>query len=217
MPNLGKQTEIIVVDDGSNDKTSEIVRKLQKKHKNLKLITYRQNKGKGNAVKFGMDKATGDILVILDADMTVAPEDLPKFIKPLANGRGRFANGTRLTTKIEKGAMGKLNFIGNKIMPLIFSAVLKQKVTDTLCGTKALFKNDYRQISISPDDPWGDFSLLFGAAKLKLKIIEVPVYYKRRIAGKSKMRFFHHSVKLLKIFSRQYIEYLRSNQKLWSL
>ena len=188
IPKLGKYTEIIVVDDKSKDNSAEIVRSLQRKNSNLKLISYSPNKGKGNAVRVGLDAGKGDILLILDADMTVAPEELPNFIKPFEEGKAQFTNGTRFTYRMEKGAMKKLNLLGNRLMGLIFSLALGQKITDSLCGTKVLFKKDYKKNGISKDDPWGDFSLLFGAAKQGLKIYEVPVHYKARVAGKSKMK-----------------------------
>jgi len=205
---LGSKTEILVVDDGSNDNTVKIANSLKKKLKNLKVIAYKPNRGKGNAVNTGMEKATGDILIILDADMTVPPEELHKFIKPLEKGTAEFINGSRFKYEMENGAMGILNNFGNKLMGIVFSLALGQKITDSLCGTKALFKKDFNKIGIAKDDPWGDFSLLFGAARLKLKIVEVPVNYKRRMAGESKMRFFSHGFKLIKIWLRQYQHYL---------
>lgn len=210
VPKLGNNTEIIVVDDGSKDKTAEIAKKLQKKYSNLRLISYSPNKGKGNAVKVGLDAGKNDILLILDADMAVAPLELPKFIKPFEEGKARFTNGARFTYKMEKGAMKPLNMIGNKLMGMMFSLALGQKITDTLCGTKVLFRKDYKKIGISKDDPWGDFSLIFGAAKSGLKIYEVPVHYKRRVAGQSKMKLFEHGMKLFKVWYKLYLNYRSS-------
>lgn len=208
VPKLGKTTEIVVIDDGSKDNTTKIAKSFQGKYKNLKVISYKPNKGKGNAVRVGMEKAAGDILIILDADMTVPPEELHKFITPLKKGSAEFVNGSRFRYKMEQGAMGILNNIGNKLMGIVFSLALGQKITDSLCGTKALFKKDFDKIGIASDDPWGDFSLLFGAARLKLKIVEVSVNYKKRVAGESKMKFFSHGNKLIKIWLRQYQHYL---------
>lgn len=204
VPKLGKKTEIIVVDDGSKDTTVEIVKKLKKKYSNLRLISYKPNKGKGHAVRVGLDAGRGEILAILDADMAVPPEELNKFIKPLKEGKAQFANGTRFIYKMEDGAMGKINYIGNKIMGLMFTLALGQKITDSLCGTKVIFRKDYKKIGIHKEDPWGDFSLLFGAARLGLKIDEVGVHYKKRVAGKSKMKVLEHGIKLMKVWFKQY-------------
>ncbi len=210
VPKLGRKTEIIVVDDGSKDKTAEIAKKLKSKYSNLRLISYKPNHGKGYAVKAGLDVAQEDILLILDADMAVSPEELTKFIKPLEEGKADFTNGTRFIYKMEKGAMGKLNNIGNRFMGVMFSLVLGQKITDSLCGTKVFFRKDYKKIGIYPDDPWGDFSLIFGAAKLGLKINEIPVHYKRRVAGKSKMKIIEHGIKLMRVWFKQYQNYKRT-------
>ena len=207
VPKLGSKTEIIVVDDGSKDKTSEIVKKLQKRYSNLRLISYSPNKGKGNAVKVGLGSGRNDILLILDADMAVSPSELPKFIRPFEDGKAQFTNGARFTYKMEKGAMKGLNLFGNKLMGLMFSLALGQKITDSLCGTKALFRKDYKKIGIANNDPWGDFSLIFGAARLGLKIYEVPIHYKRRIAGQSKMKILEHGSRLFRVWFNQYLNY----------
>jgi len=205
IPNLNLKTEIVVVDDGSKDNTAEVVRKLQKRYKNLKLISYNTNKGKGPAVNTGMTKAMGEILIILDADMAVRPEDIPKFINPLLTNKNIFVNGTRFQRKMEKGAMKKFNLIGNKLMGYMFSKAISQKITDSLCGTKALYKNDFNKMGgISKDDPWSDFSLIFGAARLNLRIIEIPISYRKRIAGKSKMKLLKHSFQLFRVWFKQY-------------
>lgn len=212
VPKLGNKTEIIVVDDGSKDQTVSIVKRLIKKNPSLKLITYKQNHGKGYAVNTGMKKATGDILVILDADMTVPPEDLPKFINPLISEKAQFTNGTRFKKTMEKGAMKRMNLIGNKLMGKLFTMTIKQEITDSLCGTKALFKNDFKKMGgIDPTDPWSDFSLIFGAAKLNLKIKEIPVAYKKRVAGKSKMKLIQHGSKMLSVWWNQYNSFKKNN------
>lgn len=192
--------EIIVVDDGSKDNTSKIAKALTKKYKKLRVISYTPNRRKGGAVKAGFEKAKGDILVILDADMTVRPEDLPKFIKPLQNNKADFVNGTRFKYKMQEGAMKGGNYYANIMMGIVFSLVLGKRVTDTLCGTKAFFNKDYVKVGIDKDDPWGDFSELFMVNKLNLRYVEAPVKYYARVAGESKMNFFRDGYKMLKIF-----------------
>ena len=191
VPKMGEYTEILVVDDGSLDNTSRVVKKLERKRKNLRLISYKPNRGKGWAVKRGMDEARGDVLMILDADMTVDPSELPRFFDIIASGQADFVNGTRLIYPMEEQAMRQLNLLGNLGFSWIFSWILSQHITDTLCGTKALLKTDYEKIHMSGKS-WGDFDLLFGAAENNLKIVELPVHYKKRVAGESKMRAFKH-------------------------
>lgn len=198
IPAMGKKTEIVVVDDGSEDKTSKIVKNMMRRNKNIKLISYKPNHGKGYAVKRGFDESSGDIMMIQDADMTVPPEELSRFYNVVASGNTEFANGTRLIYPMEDQAMRQLNLIGNMVFGWIFSWLLGQRVTDTLCGTKALYKKDYKKIHMS-GRLWGDFDLLFGASENHLKIDEVPVHYKKRVSGKSKMKAFEHGMWLFRM------------------
>ena len=148
--------------------------------------------------------ANGDILMILDADLTVPPEDLVKFYDAIALGRGDFINGTRLVYPMEKGAMRFLNYLGNLFFSQAFSWLLDQRFRDTLCGTKVMFRSDYLKLiknrSYFGDfDPFGDFDLLFGAHKLNLKILEVPIRYRERTYGTTNISRFRHGLILLKM------------------
>ncbi len=152
----------------------------------------------------GFAAASGDVLMILDADLTVAPEDLPKFFRAAAEGKGEFINGTRLVYPMERQAMRTANLIGNKAFSLIFTWLLEQRITDTLCGTKVLRKRDYETIRANRSffgdfDPFGDFDLLFGAAKANLKIVELPVRYHDRVYGTTKISRWRHGVLLLRM------------------
>ncbi|MEK7117282.1 MAG: glycosyltransferase family 2 protein, partial [Patescibacteria group bacterium] len=161
-------------------------------------------KGKGDAVRLGFNMAKGEILMILDADLTVPPEDLPKFYKAIASGKGEFINGSRLVYPLEKESMRFFNILGNKFFSIMFSWILGQRIKDTLCGTKVLFKSDYEKISLGRKffgdfDPFGDFDLLFGAAKLNLKIVEIPIHYKARLYGETNISRWRHGWLLLKM------------------
>jgi hypothetical protein len=188
VPDMGTWTEVVFVDDGSTDGTREQVRRVMQDDPRVRLITFDKNRGKANAVRAGFEAARGDVLVILDADMAVMPEELPKFLKPLQEGRADFINGTRLVYAMEGRAMKVSNFFGNKGFCYLVSWVLRQRVSDTLCGTKVMFKKDFMRMPIGGKERWGDFDLLFGASRLKLRILEIPVHYQERRAGASKMR-----------------------------
>jgi SAM-dependent methyltransferase len=187
IPTMGAWTEVVFVDDGSTDGTRSAVRAVMAEDSRVRLIAYDINHGKANAVRAGFDAARGDVLMILDADMTVPPEDLPKFLAPLEEGTAEFVNGTRLIYPMEGQAMPTANFVGNKAFCFLASWVLRQRVSDTLCGTKALLRRDYESMPLAGRERWGDFDLLFGAARQKLRILEIPVHYRARVAGESKM------------------------------
>jgi cellulose synthase/poly-beta-1,6-N-acetylglucosamine synthase-like glycosyltransferase len=204
-PVFGKSQEFIFMEGNSKDGTFEEMMRVKDKYKDINIIVDRQTgTGKGNAVREGFDKATGEILMILDADLTTPPEDLIKFYDAIKESRGEFINGCRLVYPMEKQAMRLLNLFANKFFGLFFTYLLGQKVKDTLCGTKVLLKEDYEKIKISRKyfgdfDPFGDFDLLFGAAKLNLKIVEIPIRYRDREYGSTQINRFKHGWLLLKM------------------
>ena len=207
IPEFGKHVEIIFVEGNSTDDTWEKIKEISEKYKSTHdiKILQQQGKGKGDAVRAGYNIASGDILMILDADLTVPPEQLPKFYDAIAQNKGDFINGTRLIYPMEKNAMRFLNTLGNKFFSLAFSWLLEQPVKDTLCGTKVMFRKDYIKLAANRHyfgdfDPFGDFDLLFGAFKLNLKIIDMPIRYQERIYGDTNISRFKHGLLLLKMW-----------------
>src|SRR5574341_1058754 len=206
-PEIGKHTELIFVDGNSTDGTVKKIQEAITRYRGVKDITFisqGEGRGKADAIRRGFSAATGDILLILDADLTTPPEELPKFYEAIANGRGEFINGSRLVYPMEKQAMRTLNKYGNKFFSRAFTWLLDQRLKDTLCGTKVLFRRDYEKIAANRHvfgdfDPFGDFDLLFGAAKLCLKIVEVPVRYRNRTYGETKIHRFLHGWLLVKM------------------
>ncbi len=197
VPAMGTHTEVIVVDDGSRDGTAELVKPELNPAVDVRCLAYQPNRGKLNAVRTGFEAARGDILMILDADMTVPPEDLLHFYRPLHEGLADFINGTRLIYPMATGSMKLQNFFGNKLFGVLVSWLTGIRLSDTLCGTKAFFREDYRHFQMGYD-PWGDFDYLFGAAQRTCKILEVPIHYQERRAGQSKMKALQHTWALLK-------------------
>ena len=204
-PAFGLSQEFIFIEGNSGDQTWEEILRVQKAYpdKNIKAMK-QSGKGKGNAVREAFEEATGDILMILDADLTTPPEDMPKFYQALASNRGEFINGCRLVYPMEKEAMRFLNYLANKFFGWFFSYLLGQRLKDTLCGTKVLFKTDYELIKSNRKyfgefDPFGDFDLLFGAARLNLKITEVIVRYRDREYGSTQISRFRHGLLLIRM------------------
>ena len=204
-PKMGRGTELVFVEGHSRDDTYAAIQREMAAHSSTSSLLLRQTGiGKADAVRLGFAKATGDVLMILDADLTVPPEDLPRFFEALRSGRGEFVNGVRLVYPMEKEAMRGLNFIGNKFFSSAFSWLLGQHIKDTLCGTKVLWRKDYELISANRSyfgdfDPFGDFDLLFGAAKLNLKIIDLPIRYRERTYGSTNISRWKHGWLLLRM------------------
>jgi glycosyltransferase involved in cell wall biosynthesis len=152
----------------------------------------------------GFAAASGEILMILDADLTVPPEDLPRFYEALRSGKGEFVNGVRLVYPMETKAMRFANLLGNKFFSLAFSWLLGQAIKDTLCGTKVVLRSDYDRIAANRSyfgdfDPFGDFDLLFGAARLNLRIVEIPIRYHQRTYGTTNIQRWRHGWLLLRM------------------
>ena len=204
-PDMGKHTEFIYVEGGSQDGTLEECERVKAAYPDKDItVLVQDGQGKGDAVRKGFAHAKNDVLMILDADLTVPPEDLPKFFEAISSGKGEFINGSRLVYQMEKEAMRFLNLLGNKFFSKAFTYLLEQRIRDTLCGTKVLWKDDYQKIIAGRKyfgnfDPFGDFDLLFGASKLNLKFAEIPIRYRERTYGTTQISRFRHGILLIKM------------------
>jgi SAM-dependent methyltransferase len=204
-PEMGGGTELIFVEGHSRDDTWAAIQRVAAANPQRRIQFLQQTgKGKGDAVRAGFAVATGEVLMILDADLTMPPEELPKFYEAIASGRAEFANGVRLVYPMDQKAMQFLNLCANKAFGLIFTWLLGQPVKDTLCGTKVLTRSNYERIAnnrgyFGDFDPFGDFDLLFGAAKQNLKIADVPIRYRERTYGTTNIQRWKHGWLLLRM------------------
>jgi glycosyltransferase involved in cell wall biosynthesis len=210
LPSMGNATELIFVEGGSTDDTRVVIEREIGSHPDRDISLLSQpGKGKGDAVRTGFAAAKHDVLMILDGDLSVRPEDLPKFYDALVANRGELINGSRLVYDMDAGSMRFLNMLGNKTFSLIFRWITGQHVKDTLCGTKVLHRDDYASIAsarafFGDFDPFGDFDLLFGAARLNLKIVDLPVRYGARSYGTTNISRFRHGLLLLRMSAFAY-------------
>jgi len=216
-PEMGLGTEIIFVEGGSSDNTWDEMQRVAQAYpqRNIKLLR-QTGRGKGDAVRAGFAAATGDLLFILDADLTMPPEELPKFYEVARSGTGDFVNGVRMVYPMEEEAMRFLNMVANKSFGLAFTWLLGQPVKDTLCGTKVLFRSQYELIArnrayFGDFDPFGDFDLLFGAARLNLRIIDLPIRYRARTYGETNISRWKHGWLLLRMtwFAARRLKFIR--------
>jgi glycosyltransferase involved in cell wall biosynthesis len=205
IPKFCDDMEIVFVEGHSRDNTLEEIRRVAAAYVDCDIkVLEQRGQGKADAVFTGFDIARGDVLMILDADLTMPPEQLPKFWQAMTSGKGEFINGSRLIYPMEDGAMKFLNLAANRSFSILFSFLLSQRFTDTLCGTKALRRSDYQRLKrgrayFGNFDPFGDFDLIFGAAKLNLRCIEVPIRYASRTYGETQISRFRHGIMLMKM------------------
>lgn len=215
-PEMGAGTEIVFIEGNSTDNTWDEIQRVKAAHpqRNIRILQ-QTGKGKGNAVRDAFVVATGDILFILDADLTMPPEQLPKFYEAIRSGKAEFVNGVRLVYPMEDEAMRFANMVANHFFGLAFTFLLGQRLKDTLCGTKVLFRRDYEVIAANRAffgdfDPFGDFDLLFGAAKQNLQIVDLPIRYAARTYGETNIQRWRHGVVLLRmvIFAARRLKFI---------
>ena len=209
LPKMGNKMEVIYIEGNSSDGTWQKIQEIQKKYNSKQnsftIRSYKQNKkGKAEAVFYGFKKAKNEVLFILDGDLTVSPEELNKFWQKIASGDAEYVNGSRLVYPMDDKAMQFLNFIANKVFSILFSWLLSQKYTDTLCGTKVLTRDNFLRIEkknkdLGDFDPFGDFFLIFGSSRLALKMCEIPIRYKARVYGSTQISRFSHGFMLIKM------------------
>jgi SAM-dependent methyltransferase len=216
LPELPPNSEFLLVEGHSSDDTEAVIREVIAENPDKPLRLLKQaGKGKGDAVRLGFAQARGEVVLILDSDMGVAPEDVPKFVQALVRGKGEFVNGSRLVYPMEGRAMRFLNLLANKAFAFLFTWILGQQVRDTLCGTKALYREDYDRIAggrayFGDFDPFGDFDLLFGASRLNLRIVDLAIRYHERQYGETKISRFRHGLLLLRmsLFAARKLKFL---------
>jgi hypothetical protein len=205
VPKIGTHTQLVFIDGASSDGTVERIEQNIRNHPERDIVLLHQKHmkgGKGAAVFQAFDEAEGDVIMILDADMTVAPEDLPRFFLALSEGHAEFANGVRMTYPMEERAMQPANILGNHAFAFLFSWLLNTHITDTLCGTKVLFREDWSRVRDARPlfggyDPFGDFDLLFAARYAGLRMVDVPVHYHARTSGETKIHRWRDGIYLL--------------------
>ena len=210
MPDFCDDLEILFVEGNSQDDTFDEILRVKDAYPHLDIKALQQDGvGKGDAVRKGFAHARGDVLMILDADLTVPPEDLPKFYAAIVSGQGEYINGSRLIYPMEHEAMRFLNHVGNAGFSKVFSWLLNQRITDTLCGTKVLTKAHYEELVAQREyfgdfDPFGDFDLIFGSAKMNLKMVDIPIRYAARTYGSTQISRFRHGWLLIRMVAFAY-------------
>ncbi len=204
-PTFCEKQEFIFIEGHSEDGTYDEIERVINAYPDFDIKVLKQDGiGKADAVYKGFDLATSEVLMILDADLTMPPEELSKFWDVISSGQAEYVNGSRLVYPMEDDAMRLLNYFANRFFSILFTWLLNQRYTDTLCGTKVLKKSDYSRLKENKDyfgdfDPFGDFDLIFGSSKLCLRMVEIPITYQARSYGNTQISRFHHGIQLLRM------------------
>jgi len=217
LPRFGTAQEILFVDGHSTDGTQEEIIRVGDRYTDraVRLIT-QTGRGKKNGVLEGIAAAQGEIIILLDSDLAIAPEEMPLLYEALASGHGDLINGVRFVYPMEPNATPRLNFIANLIFPLIIGHITGQSIRDSLCGTKVFFKKEYENLSAAPSvwgsDPFGDFTFLFAWGRAWKKILDVPVHHHARSYGATRIHRFSAGWILLGIVIRAACSWTRSKK-----
>ncbi len=207
LPDMGDvSTELVLVEGGSSDGTWERIQATVNDYRGpYKIQTLRQSRaGKANAVYEAVAAAKHQLILILDADLTVPPADVPRFYQAYQQSRGDLVNGDRMSLPMEPGAMRFLNRLGNRFFSKWLTHMIRARMPDTLCGTKLLPKQDFERVlrwcdDFDLQDPFGDFSLLMAAGDLGLGITNVEIKYRARVHGITQIHRFRDGLKLMRM------------------
>ena len=150
------------------------------------------------------------LIIIYEGDGTSDPGDIAYFYQAMKSGRFEFIEGTRFVYPKDNRAMPIINQLGNIFFAKWFSFFLGQRTNDVLSGIKSILKRDYdllykRWGFLGFTDPFGDFELLYGAARTGLKIGEIPIRYYPRTYGETKTKLLIHGFYLLKMAAKGYL------------
>ncbi|MDI6689733.1 MAG: glycosyltransferase family 2 protein [Actinomycetota bacterium] len=176
--------EIIVVDDGSIDGTTEILKQLRESNSEIKVHFCPKNRGKGAAIKAGLSYVTGNIVLIQDADLELNPEEYHNLIKPIVKGEAKVIYGSRFRKKID--GLSLYTYLGNKIVTLATNLLYRIKLTDQATGYKVFATDVIKSISLECDGFEFCSEVTAKARRLGYDIAEVPISYfpRARQAGK---------------------------------
>lgn len=177
--------EIIVIDDGSKDNTAAIVKRLD----NVKLIEHVVNRGRGVAIKSGIENSTGEIICTQDADMEQLPSDIPRLIQPILDGEADVVYGSRFRDPKNSETSTWLRILGNKFFTFLGDVLFGQQLTDVYTGSKCYRRKIFEHISLESCGFEQEVEILAKLSRRKIKIVEIPIQYSFRTAGVSKMKF----------------------------
>jgi glycosyltransferase involved in cell wall biosynthesis len=191
--------EILLVDGHSTDRTVEVAKEMRPEIK----VLYQPGKGKGDAMKYGIQQATGDVIVTLDADGQTSPEDIPRFVEPLLN-RYDFAKGSRLAHGRPRN-MPWHRWFGNSLIVKTCNFLYRTRFTDLCSGYNAFWRAKFLQANNIPEkDSWGyEPAIIARVLKNRMKIAEVTYCYEPRMEGSSRLPDWKQGLTAIKVLVRE--------------
>jgi len=193
---IGVPYEIIVVDDGSVDETRFMAMRYK-----VTVLSNGTNRGKGYALKKGIQNANGSILITMDADGSHRPEDIPKLLVPLLNGAD-VVFGSRFIGKRGQESTKKLHIFGNKLFNLLVILLTGRHVTDSQTGFRAYKKKIIEEIEISSNGYEVETELTVKSLRNGYIIHEEPITFERRKDGSSHLNPLFDGIKIFKTIVR---------------
>jgi len=189
----GVDLEIVIVDDASSDGSVEILKNLEKKYPDMKVIYKTANKGKGDTLKVGFAHTSGDYVIVQDADLEYDPQDYKKLLRTLEENNADVVYGSRFSGSYEK--MTTLHYFGNKILTLATNILFGVRLTDMETCYKLMPGDFVRKLNIKSEGFEFEPEITAKILKSGLRIKEVPINYKGRSFSEGKKITWRDGIK----------------------
>jgi glycosyltransferase involved in cell wall biosynthesis len=187
LPSFVESREIVVVDDCSTDVSFHNVEQYQLQHPEIVLLRHKKNMGKGRAVKTGIEKSTGNVILIQDADLELSPTDIPAMLNAMHELKIEFVNGSRYLQGLVRPLASYRRYMVNRLFTFLTSILINVRLTDMACGYKLFTRSLYSRIKLEENRFGFEAELIIKALRDKRNnVAEVPVKYFPRREGEGK-------------------------------
>jgi glycosyltransferase involved in cell wall biosynthesis len=183
-PSLGLEKELVIVDDGSTDGTCEWLQAAQED--GLKAVFHPVNRGKGAAVRSGFATATGDVMLVQDADLEYDPDDYAKLLRPIVDGKADVVFGSRFVTTEARRVLYFWHSIGNRVLTVISNAFTNLNLSDMETGYKVFTRPALAGIDLKEDRFGFEPEIVAKVARKRLRVYEVGISYSGRTYAEGK-------------------------------
>ncbi len=176
----GLDIEVVIVDDGSRDRSAEVMKALAEKHPQIVAVFHAMNQGKGAALRTGFQKASGDIVLVQDADQEYDPNEYPKLLRPILDGRADVVFGSRFKGGDEARVLYFWHSVGNKVLTLASNMFTNINLTDMETCYKVFRREIIQSVTIEENRFGFEPEITAKVAKMRPRIFEVGISYNGR-------------------------------------